>query len=467
MSTVQSPEPLQAPPIPALGEPPAGIGGQFSPVQHPRNFRWIRTLSLRSARIGPRSPAQETLAPTSRITPDPSEAVATRRETKGRRAVWALAAGLLGTLALFGIYRFATGSEQSTDNAMVDGDVVNVSARVGGMTAELRVTENSAVHKGDVLVVLDDAELAAKERQAAAASAAAEAQATVADAQVNVAEAAARGGLSTAEAQVSTSRAMVGSADAQVQSAQADVVRKTAEATRAAADLIRARSLVEGGGGTQQTLDSAVAADASAQAALTGSRAALTAAEDASIAAKSRMAEAGGAVDVNTPVDAKIAVARANAALAHANLDAANAALELARLAHGYATITAPADGVVSRLSARVGQLVSTGQQVATIVPQATYIVANFKETQVAGMRAGQPVDVTVDGVAGAPLHAIVDSVAPGTGSRFSMLAPDNASGNFVKVVQRVPVRMVWKDLPADVTLRPGESVEVTVHTAR
>lgn len=387
------------------------------------------------------------------------------REKKGNRAVLALGGGLVVALLAFGAYRLWTGGEQSTDNAIVDADVVMVGVRTAGQVAGVRVAENSTVHAGDVLVEIDDAELAARERQAAAAAAAAEAQASVADAQVDVAEAAARGGLSTARAQVATTQAQAGGASAQVASARADLERRQAEATRAAADLARAKELVAAQGATAQALDGAVAADAVARAALAGAEAQLAAALEASQAARSRVVEAGGSLDASTPVDAKIAVAHANAALAHANLDAARAALDLAHIAHGYATVTAPCDGIVSRLSARVGQMVSPGQQVATVVPTATYVVANFKETQVGAMAPGAPVDLSVDGYPGVDFHGVVESVAPGTGSRFSMLAPDNASGNFVKVVQRVPVRISWSDLPAGLQLRPGQSVEVTVHT--
>ncbi len=389
------------------------------------------------------------------------------REKKGRKGVVLLGVGLIVALATLGIYRLVTADEQSTDNALVDADVVAVSVRTAGQVAAVQVAENSPVHKGDVVLVIDDAELSARERQAQAAEAAAEAQAGVADAQVGVAEASARGGLSTAEAQVTTTRAQLGSADAQIDAAKAELTRRTSEAMRAATDLTRLRSLFAAGAATQQALDAAVSADAGATAGLQGATAQLLAAQDASVAARSRMAEAGGAVDANTPVDAKIAVARANSALAHANLDAARAALDLAKIAHGYATVLAPADGIVSRVSVHPGQLVVAGQQVATVVPQVTYVVANFKETQIADMRAGAPVDVVVDGFPGRAFHGVVDSVAPGTGSRFSMLAPDNASGNFVKVVQRVPVRIAWADLPADIQLRPGQSVEVTVHTGQ
>jgi membrane fusion protein (multidrug efflux system) len=181
--------------------------------------------------------------------------------------------------------------------------------------------------------------------------------------------------------------------------------------------------------------------------------------------AQSRVAEAHGLLDTNTPVDAKVAAARAGADLAHARVTTAEAALELAKLSLSWATVVAPTDGVVSKLNARVGQLVAPGMALAELVPQATYVVANFKETQVGAMKAGQAVELEVDAFGGRKFHGVVESLSGGTGSRFSLLPPDNASGNFVKVVQRVPVRIRWKEAPADVVLRAGMSVVVTVHT--
>lgn len=370
-------------------------------------------------------------------------------------------------LAIFGGWRLWTADDQETDDAMVDADVVSLTARTAGVVKEVRVHENAAVNAGDVLVVLDDAELAARVRQAEAAAAAAQAQADAADAQAQVAEAAAHGGLATATAQVSTSRAQLAAAEAQVASAEAQLARAETEAGRAARDDERLSTLVKAGGGTAQSADSAHAAHLAAESALLAARAQLDAAREGRTAAASRVAEAGGALDTNSPVDARIAAAHANAALAHANLDAANAALDLARISLSYATITAPIAGTVTRVAARVGQSLSPGSPVASVVPNTSFVVANFKETQVADMHPGEPVDIAVDTWPGRTFHGVVASVAPGTGSRFSLLAPDNASGNFVKVVQRVPVRIDWADLPSDVTPRPGQSAVVTVHTGR
>src|SRR6266545_2770931 len=162
---------------------------------------------------------------------------------------------------------------------------------------------------------------------------------------------------------------------------------------------------------------------------------------------------------------AQYAAALANADLAHARVKSADAALELARLQVSYTVVSAAADGVVSRLGARAGQIVQPGQVLGQVVPSRTYLVANFKETQTGTIRPGQKADVEIDAYDGRKLAGHVESLSGGTGARFALLPPDNASGNFVKVVERVPVRIAWDGLPADLPLRAGLSASVTVHT--
>jgi membrane fusion protein (multidrug efflux system) len=143
----------------------------------------------------------------------------------------------------------------------------------------------------------------------------------------------------------------------------------------------------------------------------------------------------------------------------------AEAALALAKLQLGYTKIVAPADGLASRLTAHEGQLVTVGQPLVELVPTATYVIASFKETQIGKMHAGQPAEIEVDAFPGRKLEGRVESLSGGTGASFSLLPADNATGNFVKVVQRVPVRIAWVNPPADVDLRAGLSADVTVHT--
>ena len=392
-----------------------------------------------------------------------ADARAQTRAQSGKRRVVLIS--VVGVLAIGGYLAFKalTAHRESTDDAQVEADVVPLAPRVGGMVAKVNVAENAHVKKGDVLFELDPADLAARLKQAEGELAAAKAQAVAAEAQADVSEAGARGGLSSAKAMVSTSLAQVSNADAMIAQAKAQVIRAQADVRRTQTDLERNQKLRAANAVPQSTLDNAQAAFDSAQASYQAAQATLLSAEESRRVAQSRVAESKGQLDTNTPVDAKVAAAKASAELARARVTTAEAALDLARLNLSYATVTAPADGVVSKLSARVGQLLSPGMSVAQLVPEENYVVANFKETQVGEMKSGQRVDIEVDALPGQTFHGTIESLSGGTGSRFSLLPPDNASGNFVKVVQRVPVRIKWQDAAPGV--RAGMSVLVTVHT--
>lgn len=378
-----------------------------------------------------------------------------------------VALGVITTLLVGGYlsYRVINANRQTTDDAQIEADVVPVAVRVPGAVSVVHVKDNASVKQDEILVELERTDWEARVKQAEGELAAAKAQAAVADAQALVAEASARGGLFAARAQVSTSVAQVSSAQAQIQSAQAQLVRAQAEEKKAASDLERTRQLVATNAVSQERLDNTQSAFDSAQASVAAARAQLSAAEEAERVAKSRVAEASGNLDVSNPVDAKISSAHASAEMAHARVATAEAALDLARLNLSYTYVRAPAAGIVSKLSVHRGQLLSASQLVAELVPASTYVVANFKETQIGEMKPGQLVDVQVDAYSSKPLQAVVTSIAGGTGARFSLLPPDNASGNFVKVVQRVPVRIEWKEVPAEIVLRAGLSATVTVHT--
>ena len=170
-------------------------------------------------------------------------------------------------------------------------------------------------------------------------------------------------------------------------------------------------------------------------------------------------------MEQSAPVEAQLGAAKANADIAHARVASAETNLAQAQLNLSYTKIVAPDDGHIAKLAVHAGQLVSASQTLTALLPSGTYIVANFKETQVGAMRPGQTADVALDAYPGRTFHAKVDSVAYGTGAQFSLLPPDNASGNFVKVVQRVPVKLVWADLPEDVRVQAGLSADVTVLT--
>jgi membrane fusion protein (multidrug efflux system) len=394
-------------------------------------------------------------------------AAARSRAARARGGYLTVAAVTLAILAGAGVYLFATANQESTDDAQVSADVVPVGTRVAGPVVRVDIQENQLVKKGDVLAEIDDADYAARARQAEAEVATAQAQASAADAQVQVVEATSRGGLLSARAMVSGSSAGVGSAAAQAQAARAALTRAEVDAKKAEVDLARARELRQASAIPPQAVDDAQAVFDSAQASLAQARAQLALAEQARSSALAQVGEAQGRLSQSAPVDAQIATAHAQADLAHARVDSARAALELARLQLAYTKIAAPRDGLASKLSVHPGQMVNVGQPVVELVPTATYVVANFKETQVGKMRPGQRVEISVDAFPGRKLAGTVESLSGGTGASFALLSADNATGNFVKVVQRVPVRIAWVDLPPEVAMRVGLSADVTVQVGR
>jgi membrane fusion protein, multidrug efflux system len=389
--------------------------------------------------------------------------MAAQRAAKGRRAFVVLGGVAVVVLAAIGGYALLTHGQESTDDAQIDADVVPLSARVAGTVLALRVKDNQQVKAGDVLVELDPVDPQARLAQAQAELATARAQADAARAQEQVATSSAKGGFHSAKAVLSGSSVGVSSAEAQVAAAEAALERTKTEAHRTELDLARFRQLRDAGVISQQQLDNTQAAYDTAQAALLQARANLTAAQEARRGAVSKVAEAEGRVAQTENVDAQVAAAHAATELAEARVKAAEAAVALAENQVRYTRITAPSDGVVSKLGVHLGQLVSVGTPVAELVPSETYVVANFKETQIGQMHPGDRVKVEIDAYPGHDLEGRVESLSAGTGARFSLLPPDNASGNFVKVVQRVPVRIAWNS-PPDIPLRAGLSAEVTVY---
>jgi len=316
-------------------------------------------------------------------------------------------------------------SHESTDNAQVDGHIVPVLAKVGGYVKTVNVNENDHVNTGQLLVQLDDADYRVRFQQAQADLAAAEATAG-------------GGGFSgQAEAQVQSATGQRAALDAQIGAARAN-------ANKADADLARARELAAKQIISRQQLDAAQATAAVAQANL--------------IAAERQASAAGGTVNT----------AEAGVRVANARTLAARAAAENAQLQLDYTRITAPALGEVSRKQVEVGQLVAPGQPLLSIVADTgIWVTANFKETQLATIRPGQPVEFEIDAYGGCVGYGKVASVSGATGAKFALLPPDNATGNFTKVVQRVPVRIaVTKPCPGNHPLRPGLSANVHIDTS-
>jgi membrane fusion protein (multidrug efflux system) len=420
----------------------------------------------------PAAPAAPATSPAARapapVEPAPhaptSGSARTGKASRGYLVVGAVAAALLAGI---GGYLVVTAGQEATDDAQVAADVVPVGTRVAGQVVRVAIQENQLVKKGDVLAEIDSADYAAKVKQADAEVSTAMAQASAADAQVQVVEATSKGGLMSARAQVTGSSAGVSSATAQADAARAALTRAEVDAKKAQLDLNRAKELRTANAVPAQTVDNAQATYDSAIAAAAQARAQLSLAEQSKNSALAQVGEAQGHLSQSAPVDAQIATAHAQADLAHARVDSAKAALDLAKLQLAYTTIVAPGDGVASRLSVHPGQMVNVGQAVVELVPTATYLVANFKETQVGKMQIGQKAEISVDAFPGRKLVGKVESLSGGTGSSFALLPADNATGNFVKVVQRVPVRIAWVDLPADVAMRVGLSADVTVQVGK
>jgi len=386
--------------------------------------------------------------------------------TKGRArpyAILAVAATLV--LGAYFAFRFWTAGRESTDDAQVAADMVPISARVGGTVVTVPVVDHQSVKKGELLAQIDAADYENKVSLAKAEIRAAIAQAEAADAQVGIVEASSQGGLSTARAALLGTASSVAGAQAQIEAARAAVARAQADADKADTDLRRAQSLIKEDAIPQAQVDSLTASAAAQRALLLQSQAQLAAASDMRQTAQSRIAEAQGRVQQSSPVEAQQAAAKANADLAHARIASAETNLAQAELNLSYTRIVAPADGHISKLAVHPGQLVAPSQTITNVLPNRTYIVANFKETQTGDMRPGQTALVSIDAYPGRSFHAKIAGVAYGTGAQFSLLPPDNASGNFVKVVQRVPVKLAWLDLPEDVRVEAGLSADVTVLT--
>jgi membrane fusion protein (multidrug efflux system) len=373
--------------------------------------------------------------------------------------------GIVVVLAAIGYFalHLLTAGKESTDDAQVSVDMVPIAARVGGALIAVPVTDNQAVKKGDLLAQIDPADYENKVKQADAELRAAKAQAQAAEAQMRIVEASSKGGLSTARAQLSGTASSVAGADAQVAAADAMVAKAKADADKSDNDLRRAQSLRKDDAIPQAQVDNLTSQAAAMHAAVAQAQANVAAAQEMKNNARTRIAEAAGRVEQSAPVDAQVAVAKANADLAAARAGAAEVALAQAQLNLSYTKVVAPQDGNISKLGVRAGQIIQPSQTITNVLPDVTYVVANFKETQVGAMKIGQTAEIVLDAYPDRTLHAKVESVSFGTGAQFSMLPPDNASGNFVKVVQRVPVKLVWTDLPNDMHLEAGLSADVTV----
>ncbi|MEI9953525.1 MAG: HlyD family secretion protein [Pseudomonadota bacterium] len=398
--------------------------------------------------------------------PESVPAAAAAVPVKRSRAKIVLPA-LIGVAALVGgaVYLHGKGKE-STDDAFVESHVANVAPRVQGQVLHVLVHDNQAVNAGDVLVELDDRDATAREHAAKADLESAEAALAAANAQLTLAQHSVDAGLRQAKGGVTQAFAMSGSSKAQIDQARADLVAAQSRSALTGVELARTVKLNKDGAVAQAELDRNKAEDDQAQAAVDQAKARLAVASVGLVNAGGGIESAQGRLAAAQTGPDQVLVAAAQVDVAKARVEQAKAALEQAELNLSYMKVRAPTRGVVSRRSVEPGQLVDPARPLLALTElDDSWVVANFKEDQIGSLRVGQPAQVTLDAFSGRKLSAHVDSFSGGTGSRFALLPPDNASGNFTKVVQRVPVLIRIDDKPQDIVLRPGLSAFVTVRT--
>jgi membrane fusion protein (multidrug efflux system) len=359
-----------------------------------------------------------------------------------------------------------TRGRETTDDAQIDAHILPVAARVAGTVTAVEVEENRRVETGTVLVRLDPTDYEVALRRAEAEQAAAEAALAAARSGVPITSASSSGRLEAAEAEVRRAEAGTAAADAQLAAALARTREAETFADKADRDRERLEQLVAKNEVSRQQYDAAVATAVAADAAAEAARAAVRQAEEAQRQAHDRVIQAEADLRSARTAPQQVEVTKAQASLAEARLELATAAVEQARLNLEYTVVTAAVTGVVSKRSVEPGQIVQAGQPLFALVNlDDVWVTANFKETQLENMKPGQTARVKVDAF-GHTLRGHVDSIGAATGARFSLLPPENASGNYVKVVQRVPVKIVFEpDQDPEHRLRPGLSVVPTVFT--
>lgn len=395
---------------------------------------------------------------------DPSEEIENAQPPSRRRAIVIVVVVVLALVAV-GLWWRSTFTED-TDDAQVNGHLIQVSSRIAGQVAKVYVDENQVVKAGDVIAQLDPSDYQIAVENAEAALASAQANAAAADVNVPITTVNAGSNLSSADANLSGSQAGVAQARQQLQAAQARVAQATANNKKAQADLERYKPLVEKDVISKQQFDSAVAAADAAKAALSDANANERAAEDGIRVASEREKQAQAGLKYAQTGPQQVAAQSARARQALAQVAQAQAQLDQAKLNLSYTKIIAPAAGIITRKSVEINQNLAPGQNLLTLVSlEGLWVTANFKETQLRHMSAGQDVEIAVDST-GRDYHGKVTQIGGATGSVLSLFPPENATGNYVKVVQRVPVRIDFTDLPGEDPkheLRPGLSVEPKV----
>jgi membrane fusion protein (multidrug efflux system) len=369
----------------------------------------------------------------------------------------------------------------STDDAEVDGHIVPIASKVYGTVAAVMINDNEAVKEGQVLVRIDPRDYQARVDKSKAELALAEAHAHAAGVDVPLTRETTDSTSSGADAQLASAQANYDKAKftyerdstAELAYARDNMAAQQANNDRAQADLARMKPLVDKGEISQQQYDAYLAAARVADSELKAANEKLNSAEkgaeiarESMLAAKAQVDQARAMVAQALANHKQVSIHEADKASAEAAVAKAQADLESAELELSYATIVAPSDGVVTRKSVEAGQIIQPGQGLFTLIPlNDIWVTANFKETQLAKVRPGQTAEIDVD-MYGKTVTGHVDSIAGATGARLSLLPPENATGNYVKVVQRIPVKILLDPDSSDkAILRPGMNVEATIIT--
>jgi membrane fusion protein (multidrug efflux system) len=353
---------------------------------------------------------------------------------------------------------------EDTDDAQVDGDIYQISARIPGQVIKVYAQDNTKVNKGDVLVEIDPKDQQVALEQAQAGLASAQADYNQANVNVPITSTTTRTQVSTAGTDVLSSSSSVTQAQQQAAAAAARVEQAKANAVKAAKDVERYTPLVEKDVISRQQYDAAIASARASSAAVIEAENTLVAQQSAITTAQQKLAQSrfqAAEASKNGPEQVKVQQARAASMLAQ--VKTAQARVDQALLNLSYTRVIAPASGVINKKSVEVGGYLSAGQNLLTIVPlDDLWVTANFKETQLKGMHRCQNVELSVDALGGRKFSGKITQIGGATGSRLSLFPPENATGNYVKVVQRIPVRIDFTNLKkenGDYKLRPGFSV--------
>ena len=384
-------------------------------------------------------------------------------EKKSRRKLIIVAVVALLVIGGALFYWHSTFTED-TDDAQVDGDLYQVSARVAGQVIKVYVQDNQTVKAGDLIAEIDPKDFEVALEQAQANLASSEAAAIQANVNVPITSTTSSTSISTTSSDVQGSQSAVSQAQKQVAAAEARVDQAKANAVKADLDVERYKPLVEKDVISKQQFDAAVAAAAGNRAAVLEAEATLIAQQEAVRQTQQKLIQSRSTASEaarNGPSQVRAQQAKAQAAVA--DVKQAQAKVDQAKLNLSYTKITAPVTGIVNKKNVQVGVNVSVGQDLLTIVPLTDlWVTANFKETQIEKMHPGQKVTIEVDALGGRKFHGEVKQIGGATGSRLSLFPPENATGNYVKVVQRIPVRVNFTNLEEenkDLVLRPGYSV--------